>query len=176
MLFPKSAYGVSKLVIEKYLYLYSIQNNIRSLVLRLSNPYGPYHYSQKQGIINIALERALNKKQFEVWGDGNGRKDYIYIEDFCAILMILIEKWSKNYAGINVGSGQLLSVNDIVKEIKNEVNNSFVWTYKNANALDVQDFKLNLMSMNSILESFAFTSFKEGINKTQQWYIKNRRK
>lgn len=171
VLFPKSAYGVSKLVIEKYLYLYGVQHGVKSLVLRLSNPYGPYHYSQKQGIINIALERALDGKPFEIWGDGNGSKDYIYIEDFCAILMKLIEKWKEQYTVVNVGSGKLFSVNEIVAEIKRNVNNSFKWTYKNANTLDVQDFKLNLTTLNSIIGNFDFTSLEDGINKTKRWYV-----
>ena len=170
VLFPKSAYGVSKLVIEKYLYLYGVQHGIRSLVLRLSNPYGPYHYSQKQGIINIALERAWDGKQFEIWGDGNGRKDYIYIEDFCTILMKLIGSWKDQYTVVNVGSGQLLSVNQIVEVLKNEVNNNFKWTYKVANSLDVQDFKLNLTALNSMIGNFIFTSLEDGINKTKRWY------
>ena len=173
VLFPKSAYGISKLVIEKYLYLYGVQHGVRSLVLRLSNPYGPYHYSQKQGIINIALERALDGKPFEIWGDGNGRKDYIYIEDFCAILMKLIENWQKQYSVVNVGSGQLLSVNQIVKVLKDKVNKNFEWTYKNANTLDVQDFKLNLSALHSIIGDFDFTSLEDGINKTKEWYLSN---
>ena len=170
VLFPKSAYGVSKLVIEKYLYLYTVQYGIRALVLRLSNPYGPYHYSQKQGIINIALERAINGQPFEIWGDGNGKKDYIYIEDFCYVLMKLIEKWDESYSVVNVGSGYSVSVNDIVNEIKNEINPSFEWTYKEANSLDVQDFKLNLSLLYSKVKKFHYTSLKDGIINTSVWY------
>ncbi len=173
VLFPKSAYGVSKLVIEKYLYLYGVQHGVKSLVLRLSNPYGPYHYSQKQGIINIALERAIEGNPFEIWGDGNGRKDYIYIEDFCAILMKLIEEWEEQYTVVNVGSGQLLSVNDIVGVIKEKINDSFVGTYKKANSLDVQDFRLNLSKLSKLIGEFEYTSIEEGIEKTREWY-KNR--
>ncbi len=176
VLFPKSAYGVSKLVIEKYLYLYGVQHGVKSLVLRLSNPYGPYHYSQKQGIINIALERALDGNPFEIWGDGNGRKDYIYVEDFCAILMKLIENWEEQYTVVNVGSGQLLSVNDIVGVIKEKVNDSFVGTYMKANSLDVQDFRLNLSRLSKFIGEFKYTRIEEGIYKTQKWYKDSRKK
>lgn len=172
VLFPKSAYGVSKLVIEKYLYLYGIQHGVRSLVLRLSNPYGPYHYSQRQGIINIALERAMDGQLFEIWGDGNGRKDYIYIEDFCAILMKLIDNWKEQYTVANVGSGQLHSVNEIVGVLKENVSGVFEWVYKDANTLDVQDFKLNLSKLNSIIGAFNYTDLKEGIERTRKWYTK----
>ena len=176
VLFPKSAYGVSKLVIEKYLYLYYVQHNIRSLVLRLSNPYGPYHYSQKQGIINIAIERALDGKPFEIWGDGKGKKDYLYIDDFCKILILLIEQWKNDYAVINVGSGNLLSVNEIVDNIKKEVNPLFEGTYKKANVLDVQDFKLNLSVLSSLINGFNYTTIKEGILKTRDWYLSKNNK
>ena len=171
VLFPKSAYGVSKLVIEKYLYLYGVQHGIRSLVLRLSNPYGPYHYSQKQGIVNIALERAIDGRSFEVWGNGNGEKDYIYVEDFCAILFLILNKWKEQYTIVNIGSGQLLSVNDIVNELKVSVNNDFKWTYKNANKLDVQGFRLDLSLLHALIGKFEFTTLKEGINRTRSWLL-----
>lgn len=170
VLLPKSAYGISKLVIEKYLYLYGVQNGVESLVLRLSNPYGPYHYSQKQGIINIALERALDGNVFEIWGDGEGKKDYLFIEDFCNILFKLIESWEKQYMVVNVGSGILLSVNEIVNTIKSEVNPSFIWNYKKANILDVQDFRLNLQALYNIIGTYKFTPIKDGIIKTLEWY------
>ncbi len=169
VLFPKSAYGVSKLVIEKYLYLYAVQHDVHSLVLRLSNPYGPWHYSQKQGIINIALERAIRGESFEIWGDGNGKKDYIYIEDFCSILMRLIEGWNQPYTVVNVGSGNLLSVNDIVKIIKEEINPNLKCVHKTANSFDVQDFRLDLSKLISLMGESRFTNIKDGINKTKKW-------
>ena len=175
VLFPKSAYGISKLIVEKYLYLYSVQYGVKSMALRLSNPYGPYHYSQKQGIINIAMERFLENKTIEVWGDGNGKKDYIYIEDFCAILMMLIDKWRNNYAVINVGSGQHISVNQIIDCLKKLVNPSCKLLYKNAKALDVQDFKLNLSALNNLIGDYAYTSLEDGIIKTKEWYLQKRR-
>ena len=171
VLFPKSAYGVSKLIIEKYLYLYSVQHNVNSLVLRLSNPYGPYHYSQKQGIINIAIEKALSETPFVIWGDGNGKKDYIYIEDFCDILLKLIDNIDFSYSVLNVGSGQLWSVNMIADCIKREVRDTFNWSYQMANALDVQDFKLNLSNLMKRIGEYSFTSLEDGVNKTKEWYI-----
>lgn len=167
-LFPKSAYGVSKLVIEKFLYLYYVQNGLNSLVLRLSNPYGPYHYSQKQGIINIALEAALQGREFQIWGDGIGKKDYIYIDDFCQILIQLIKKDWDNYIVLNVGSGELISVNGIVDRIK-AIIPDFKWCYKEFNALDVNDVKLNLSQLNRMVH-FSSTTLQDGLRRTMNWY------
>lgn len=173
VLFPKSAYGVAKLVIEKFLYLYNIQYGLESLVLRLSNPYGPYHYSKKQGIINIALEKAIKGERFQVWGDGKGRKDYIYIEDFCHILFKLLKHEWQPYKVLNIGSGELLSINQIVHYVKN-LYPSFSWEYKDSNTLDVKDVKLNINMLHQS-ENIRFTSIKEGLEKTNDWYkdIKN---
>lgn len=175
VLFPKSSYGISKLVVEKYLYLYAVHYGVQSLILRLSNPFGPYHYSQKQGIINIAMECALERRPFEIWGNGNGKKDYIFIEDFCAIVMMLIEKWNIEYTVLNVGSGNLLSVNDIVEYIRETVSPDFECIYKDANALDVLEFKLDFTALKKYIGEYHFTSIIEGIERTKKWYLNNKR-
>lgn len=173
VLFPKSAYGVSKLVIEKYLYLYSTLYDFKVLITRLSNPYGPYHYSQKQGVVNIALEKAMRGEKLEIWGDGNGKKDYIFITDFCKILFSLINKSTYQYEVLNIGSGELLSVNEIAETIKDKLVGTFEWDYRQLNNLDVSAFKLDLSKLNSILGHFNFTSFDKGLDLTYAWYRNN---
>ena len=170
VLYPKSAYGVSKLVIEKYLYLYSTLYGFKVLITRLSNPYGPYHYSQKQGVVNIALEKAMRGEKLEIWGDGNGKKDYIFITDFCKILYALIDSATYQYEVLNIGSGNLLSVNNIADTIKNKLVSTFEWDYRQVNNLDVSSFKLDLSKLHKILGDFTFTSFDEGLNLTYEWY------
>lgn len=170
VLYPKSAYGVSKLVIEKYLYLYSTLYGFKVLIIRLSNPYGPYHYSQKQGVVNIALEKAMRGEKLEIWGDGNGKKDYIFITDFCKILYALIDSATYQYEVLNIGSGNLLSVNNIADTIKNKLVSTFEWDYRQVNNLDVSSFKLDLSKLHKILGDFTFTSFDEGLNLTYEWY------
>ena len=88
---PLSSYGIVKLTIEKYLQLYSRQDLLHPLILRLSNPFGPLHYSLKQGILNVALRSAIEKKLFCIWGDGTATKDYIFIDDFVKILFKLLD-------------------------------------------------------------------------------------
>ena len=170
VLFPKSAYGVSKLVIEKYLYLYSNLYGFKVLITRLSNPYGPYHYSQKQGVVNIAIEKAMRGEKLEIWGDGNGKKDYIFITDFCKILYALIDSASYQYEVLNIGSESLLSVNEIAETIKNKLVSTFEWDYRQVNNLDVSSFKLNLSKLHSIFGNFNYTSFDEGLDLTFEWY------
>lgn len=144
-LYPKSSYGVVKLAIEKYMFLYKSLYGIRPLVLRLSNPYGKYHYSQRQGIINIALRAAQEGKPFTVWGDGTATKDYIFVEDVCNVVFQLIDKQIANEV-INVASGELLSVNQILNQIK-KLYPDFQWKYQTANANDVRRVELDIEKM-----------------------------
>lgn len=170
ILYPKSAYGISKLTIEKFLHLYSQLYGINSLVLRLSNPYGPYHFSDKQGVINIAVKKAINNVEFEIWGTGKGRKDYIYVEDFCRIFFKLIDKDLPSYTVLNIGSGERLSVENILQSIKESYVPDFTWKMKSVNNLDVTSFKLNIDKLMAILGDFSFVSFEEGLKLTYQWY------
>lgn len=164
---PISSYGIIKLAIEKYLYLYHMQYGFDYLILRLSNPYGPFHYSQKQGVINIALESALMNKPFSVWGDGEGGKDYIYIQDFCRVLFGLINKKVLNTV-LNVGSGVSTSLNTILNII-NLYYPEFTWTYTPSHQNDIVNFSLNINRLRNFLPDIQFSSIDQGISKTLNW-------
>lgn len=161
-LYPKSSYGVVKLAIEKYMFLYRSLFGLQPMVLRLSNPYGQWHYSQRQGVINIALRAAKEGKTFTVWGDGSTTKDYIYAPDMCAFLFRLLEK---NAFGevINLASGELLSVNDILHKIK-QLYPNFDWTYQPANAHDIPHVALDTTRLKQIIgDNIQMHSFQETI-------------
>ncbi len=172
VLYPKSPYGISKLVIEKYLYMYHHLYGLKSVILRLSNPYGPYHYSMKQGIINIAIEKAIKGDTIQVWGDGNGKKDYIYIDDFNKVLFFMVN----HVAGFdiyNLGSGELFSVNEILKSITNYKGTEVNVEYVSGKELDVQSFRLDISKLLSAMPGLSFTDFTEGIAKTYEWHQLN---
>ena len=170
--YPKSSYGVVKLAVEKYLLAYSELYGFNSLILRLSNPFGPYHYNPKQGVINIAIRKALNNEKLQIWGDGNGIKDYIYIYDVCDVLFKLIDKGC--FTGVfNVASGMALSVNDIVEQIQNEIP-TFTVEHIDAALLDVQSFELDITKLRSALKGYKMTPFKDALHETIKWQIKQK--
>ncbi|MDR2407260.1 MAG: NAD-dependent epimerase/dehydratase family protein [Bacteroidales bacterium] len=164
---PISSYGIVKLTIEKYLYYYSYLYNIETVIFRLSNPYGKYHYNIRQGVINVAAHSAISSRVFSVWGDGSARKDFIFINDFCDILFKLIEV-KIPFLLLNVGSGQMLSVNEILKAIKHRIP-SFVWTYNDRSIIDVQHFELDISKLLSLIGQYKFTPFAIGLEKTIKW-------
>lgn len=169
---PISSYGIVKLTIEKYLHQYSELNGLRSLILRLSNPYGPYHYSMKQGICNVAMRKAVDNETFEVWGTGDAKKDFIFVTDFVDILFRLL---SKNISGevFNIGSGEVVSVNSILSKIK-KIDAGFKWINKEASQYDVQHFELDLTKLRKCIGDYPFTKMDDGLDKTYKWLKKNK--
>lgn len=167
--YPISSYGTVKVATEKYMMQYGQLYGLHPLIVRLSNPYGAYHYSMKQGVINIALAKALRHETLQIWGDGNDKKDYIYVEDFVDILFLLLDKGISNQV-INIGSGMLLSVNEIAEAVRALVPN-FMTEYADAKQFDASHFELNTNKLKSLIGNYHFTSFKEGLNKTYLWTI-----
>lgn len=164
---PISSYGVVKLAIEKYILQYAQLFGIHPLILRLSNPYGSYHFNRKQGVINVAIRKALSGETLQIWGDGNARKDYIYILDFVKILFILLEQ--EQYCGvINIASGTTTSINEIIQEIKS-INIDISVEHTDTKQLDVTNFELDITKLHSLIGDFQFTNIKEGILKTIEW-------
>jgi len=165
--FPKSSYGIVKLAVEKYMMQYSQLYDLHPLILRLSNPYGSYHYSTKQGVCNVALAAAVTRSTFTVWGSGNGKKDYIYIDDFVAILFGLINKRIYNRI-LNVGSGQLYSVNEIVERVRKFVPD-FVTEYVGPQIYDTECFELDTTALQEIIGNYRYKLLDEGLQLTYQW-------
>lgn len=160
---PVSSYGVVKLTIENYLRLNQKQHGINYLILRVSNPFGKFHTSEKQGVINIAIRRALQSETIEVWGDGTQSKDYIFVEDLVKIIFLFLKQDVINKT-INVGSGESHQLNRILHMIKIHLSNLEV-NYVASKVTDVKDFCLDISLMQSLL-NFKFTEFGEAIRKT----------
>lgn len=165
--YPKSSYGVVKLAIEKYLLSYAELYRFNPLILRVSNPFGKYHYNNKQGIINIAIRKSIKNETLDIWGTGDGVKDYIFVEDFCSILFRLINSGVET--GVyNVGGGQALSVNEIYESIK-KINPSFRCRHINESLLDVQSFELDITKLRKKLGKLSYRSFEEALVETYKW-------
>lgn len=160
---PISSYGIIKLAVEHYIELYAKLYQIDYLILRLSNPFGELHRSPKQGVINIAVRKALRGEVMTVWGDGSQAKDYIYAADIGRAIDGLIKAEVKNET-INVGSGESLSLNEIIKRIQAKLP-TFQVEYKDAKLTDVQQICLDTSKLSSQIH-WEITSFDQALEAT----------
>jgi UDP-glucose 4-epimerase len=115
---PISAYGISKLMIEKFIKLFSFNYGLPHVILRFSNPYGPsQHPLRPQGAVSVFLNKALNGEEIAIWGNGTVVRDYIYEDDLAAAVCSVVKKTSLQGV-FNVGTGDGTSLNQIVKLIQ----------------------------------------------------------
>lgn len=166
---PICSYGIMKLAIEKYLYLYNYLYGINYLIIRPSNPFGEYHKSTQQGLINVVLEKILEGETIEIWGDGSVVRDYIYVKDLVILIVDLIEKGIQNEI-INVGSGCGYSINEILDIIR-KVIGDFPLKYMGSREVDVPHLILNIDKLRSFFD-FNLIGVEEGIKKTFDWLKK----
>jgi UDP-glucose 4-epimerase len=111
---PVSPYAISKLTLENYLRYFRRKHDLRSVALRISNPYGerqPLH--RKQGVIPIFLENIAQDKPLTVLGNGSMVRDYVYVKDV-AHMIVKLSHGNPKHEVYNIGSGVGMTVNEIV--------------------------------------------------------------
>jgi UDP-glucose 4-epimerase len=166
---PISSYGIVKLTIEKYLFLYQRIHGIQPLIIRPSNPYGPRQgHFLAQGVISTFLKKILKNEQIRVFGDGNSTKDYIFIEDLINICYSLSFK-SKVNGVYNLGSGKGTSLNQIIELIETITGNKTDVIYEDVQNYDVNNFVLDITKISNVLGDYSFTTLEKGLTETWNW-------
>ena len=115
-LHPRSYYGAAKGAVELLLHALCRQAGHRAMAIRPSNVYGPGQPALPGfGVIPALMRSAREGLDFEVWGDGNTARDFLYISDFSdAIERALSAELPKGHLQIvNAGSGVAVSLNTL---------------------------------------------------------------
>ncbi len=166
---PITAYGISKLAIEKYLGLYEYLYGLEYRVLRVANPFGPYQTALKnQGVIAAFVRRALAGKPIEIWGDGSVTRDYVYIDDVVEALMLAATHDGSGRI-FNIGSGEGRSLNDIVASISKLLEVEIPVDHRPSRPVDVPVSILDTTFASRDLDWRPRTVFEEGLSTTISW-------
>ncbi|PZW48632.1 UDP-glucose 4-epimerase [Humitalea rosea] len=114
---PISAYGIHKLMVEKYVGLHAQLNGLRSVVLRAANPFGPYQSPHRgQGIVAALIATRLAGRPVRIWGDGRVVRDFLYVGDL-AEAMLDAALYEGPEQVLNLGSGVGRSMLDVVAAV-----------------------------------------------------------
>lgn len=166
---PITAYGISKLAIEKYLGLYEHLYGLEYRVLRVANPFGPFQIALKnQGVIAAFVRRALSGQHIEMWGDGCVIRDYIYIDDVVKALILAATHQGLNRV-FNIGSGEGRSLNDIVADIAKLLKVDVLIEHRPARSVDVPVSILDTTLACKDLIWQPSTPFEDGLRDTIAW-------
>ncbi|HEY9868770.1 MAG TPA: NAD-dependent epimerase/dehydratase family protein [Candidatus Obscuribacterales bacterium] len=116
---PKGIYEISNLTAEKIIKVYNDVHKIRSVLLRLSNVYGPRSQMKHSrfGVCNWFIRLAMDNQPIQVFGDGSILRDFVYVDD-CVEAIIAAAITPEAYGEIfNVGSDIPVSFLELVEKI-----------------------------------------------------------
>ncbi|OQY08315.1 MAG: dTDP-glucose 4,6-dehydratase [Fusobacteriia bacterium 4572_132] len=192
---PRSPYATSKTAADMLVRAYNETYHMPVNVTRCSNNYGPYHFPEK--LIPLIIKNILAGEKLPVYGDGKQVRDWLYVEDHCKGIDMVINKGQLGEAyniggfneeqNINIVKLTIDTINKLVVNDKNEVKDK----YKNIVKCDLKDINYDLISYvqdrlghdaryaidpTKTVKELGFypeTPFVVGIEKTIKWYLDN---
>jgi len=166
---PLVSYGITKLAVEKYLHLFEHMHGIKTITLRVANPYGErQRVETAQGAVGVFLHRALSGTPIEIWGDGSVTRDYIHIGDVAeAFVRALAYSGPKNVFNISSGTGT--SLNELIGMLEETLGKPIERRYLPARPFDVPVSVLSNALARTELRWSPSVSMQEGIARTAEW-------
>lgn len=115
-------------------------------------------------MIATFIQRALDGKEIEIWGDGTVVRDFVYIDDVIDAF-VLASKLKKGFTLLNIGQGEGKSLKDILHVIERELKCDLFVTYKPSRSCDVPKVVLDVRKARQVLGWEPKYSFDEGVKK-----------
>ena len=167
-----SPYSASKASADLLVLAYQRTYNLPVTISRCSNNYGPYHFPEK--LIPLMIANCLNDKPLPVYGEGINVRDWLYVEDHCKAIDLIIHK-GKIGEVYNVGGHNEMRNIDIVKLICKHLNKpeSLICYVTDRKGHDMR-YAIDPTKIHNELGWLPETSFEQGIQKTIEWYLNNR--
>ena len=187
---PKSPYSTSKASADMLVLAYQETYHMPINITRCSNNYGAYQFPEK--LIPLIINNVLHGKELPVYGDGMNVRDWLYVEDHCKGIDIVLEKGRLgevyNIGGFNEETNiniVKLIIDTISKIMKNEVE------YRKILKTELENINYNLITYvqdrlghdaryaidpSKIVKELGWypeTPFVIGIEKTIKWYLDN---
>jgi len=167
-----SPYSSSKAGADLLVLAYYRTYGLPVTISRCSNNYGPYHFPEK--LIPLMIANALNDKPLPVYGEGKNVRDWLYVEDHCHAIDLIIRNGRVGEV-YNVGGHNEMANIDIVKIICKELNKpeSLIVHVEDRKGHDMR-YAIDPTKIHNELGWLPETKFEDGIKKTINWYLTHR--
>jgi dTDP-glucose 4,6-dehydratase len=168
-LLPNSPYSASKASADLLVRSYFETFGIPVVITRCTNNYGPYQFPEK--LIPLFVTNALFDQELPIYGDGLYVRDWIYVEDHCKALDVVLHQ-GKEGEIYNIGGGNEmtnLTITDLILKRLGKPK-SLVKHVKDRPAHD-RRYSIDCSKIKAELGWKAETLFEEGISKTVDWYV-----
>lgn len=168
-----SPYSSSKAAADLLVQAYQRSYGLPVTISRCSNNYGPFHFPEK--LIPLMIANALNDKPLPVYGEGLNVRDWLYVEDHCKAIDMIIHKGRVGEV-YNIGGHNEMRNIDIVKIICRELGKpeSLIVYVTDRMGHDMR-YAIDPTKIHNELGWLPETNFKDGIGKTIRWYLDNRK-
>ena len=166
-----SPYSASKAAADLLVFAYHRTYNLPASISRSSNNYGPYQFPEK--LIPLMIVNCLKNKPLPIYGDGNNIRDWLYVEDHCRAIDLIIQNGHIGNV-YNIGGHNEMSNIDIVKLICKELGRpeSLIEYVPDRKGHDLR-YAIDPSKICHELGWLPETKFKDGIKKTIKWYLDN---
>jgi dTDP-glucose 4,6-dehydratase len=175
---PHSPYSSSKAGADFMVQAYSDTYKMPVTITRCSNNYGPYHFPEK--LIPLLINNCLNHKNLPVYGDGLNIRDWLYVEDHCKAIDMVVRDGKPGQV-YNVGGHNERTNIQIVKTVIAYLNENVDNTITESLIKYVEDRKghdrrygIDPTKIKNDLGWYPETTFEVGIVKTIKWYLDNK--
>ena len=167
-----SPYSSSKAAADLLVLAYHRTYGLPVTISRCSNNYGPYHFPEK--LIPLMISNALADKPLPVYGEGLNVRDWLYVEDHCKAIDLIIHNGRVGEV-YNVGGHNEKQNIEIVKIICKELGKpeSLITHVGDRKGHDMR-YAIDPTKIHSELGWLPETKFEDGIKKTIKWYLENR--
>ena len=171
-LHTSSPYSASKASADLLCNAYQRTYGMPITISRCSNNYGPYQFPEK--LIPLMIANALADKALPVYGEGLNVRDWLYVEDHCAAIALILEKGKVGNV-YNIGGHNEMKNIDIVKIILKALDKpeSLITHVTDRKGHDMR-YAIDPTFIYNELGWLPATKFEDGIQKTIRWYLDNR--
>ena len=171
-LHTSSPYSSSKAAADLLAMAYWRTYGLPVTVSRCSNNYGPYQFPEK--LIPLMIINALSDKPLPVYGQGINVRDWLYVEDHCRAIDLIVRKGVPGEV-YNIGGHNEMRNIDIVRMICREVGKpeSLITFVTDRKGHDMR-YAIDPAKIHASLGWLPETKFEDGLKKTVRWYLDNR--
>lgn len=168
-LHTSSLYSASKASADLLVQAYYRTYKLPVTISRCSNNYVPYHFPEK--LIPLMIANALNDKKLPVYGKGENVRDWLYVEDHCSAIDLIIRK-GKIGEVYNIGGHNERTNLEVVKTIIKELGKSedLIEFVTDRPGHD-RRYAIDPTKIHNELGWLPATKFDDGIKKTIDWYL-----
>lgn len=166
-----SPYSASKASGDLLVQAYHRTYHLPVTISRCSNNYGPYQFPEK--LIPLVISNSINNKTIPVYGNGENIRDWLYVEDHCQAIDLIIRK-GKVGEVYNIGGHNEKTNIEVIKLILKHLKKpeTLITFVKNRAGHDLR-YGIDPSKVYKELGWFPKTKFDDGIKSTVDWYINN---